>query len=118
MYVMKWSWKQKDTLWSENIPPSYESKWFLAKGISYKFTKKKKKHFAEFSGGIKSVFCNSTMHGVCLCVYVYAFIYLYLDYIEFLASHIKKKERKQYSDSKNAATDGVSIHVDKCHWED
>lgn len=77
--------------------------------------KKKKKHFAEFSGGIKSVFCNSTMHGVCLCVYVYAFIYLYLDYIEFLASHIKKKERKQYSDSKNAATDGVSIHVDKCH---
>lgn len=90
MNVMKWSWKQKDTLWSENIPPSYESEWFLAKGINYKF--KKKKHFAEVSGGIKSVFCNSTMCGVCLCVYVYAFIYLSLDYIEFFASHIKKKE--------------------------
>lgn len=55
---------------------------------------RKKKYFAEFSGGIKSVFCNSTMCGVCLCAYVYAFIYLYLDYIEFFASHIKKKKKK------------------------
>lgn len=39
MYVMKWSWTQKDTLWSENIPPSCESKGFFAKGISYKFKK-------------------------------------------------------------------------------
>lgn len=77
----------------------------------------RKKYFAEFSGGIKSVFCNSTMCGVCLCAYVYAFIYLYLDYIEFFASHIKKKKESNPVTVK-MPTDGVSIHVDKCQWED
>lgn len=55
-----------------------------------------KNHFAGPSGGMKSVFCNSTICGVCLCVYVCLYIYFQVIYRSLLLI-IKKKQKTKNS---------------------
>lgn len=65
-----------------------------------------------FGRGIKSMFCESN---ICVPISVYVYGLTSRPYMDLCSwcQEKKKKQKEQSSTIKNAATDGVSIHVDK-----